>query len=51
LGEGDDDSLQDHKELSNKDINKKNEEQGWNKLVKIHSLGCSLYADTPKPNR
>jgi hypothetical protein len=52
LGEGDDDGLQNDKELSNKEIYKKNEEQGQNRLVRIHSPGCSsLLADTPKLNR
>jgi hypothetical protein len=48
LGEGNDDGLQDQKVLSNKVIYKKNEEQGWNKLVKIYSRGySSLYAIPP----
>jgi hypothetical protein len=52
LGEGDDDGLKDDKELSNKEMYKKNEEQRQNKLVRIHSPSySSLQADTPKPNR
>jgi hypothetical protein len=52
LGEGDDDGLKDDKELSNKEINKKDKEQGQNGPARIHSPSYpSLQADTPKPNR
>jgi hypothetical protein len=52
LGEGDDDGLKDDKELSNKEIYKKNKDKGQNELARIHSPSYpSFQADTLKPNR